>query len=132
MGVQEYDEGFLLSEVPFGEGFLDLPKIVQMLLHARPEIQFTLEMITRDPLRVPCLGEKYWVTFPKRSGVHLARTLTMVRGNKPRAPLPSPEKLDHKARLSLEEDNVKRCLAYARESLGLRAASAVSPPRSDR
>ena len=132
MAVNECADGFLLSEVPLGAGVLDMQRIVHMIAKARPQTRFTLEMITRDPLRVPCLGEKYWVTFPKRSGVHLARTLTMVRGNKPRAPLPSPEKLDHKARLSLEEDNVKRCLAYAREPLGLRAASAVSSPRSDR
>ena len=29
MGVQPYAEGFLLSEVPFGEGFLDLKKMVE-------------------------------------------------------------------------------------------------------
>jgi 3-oxoisoapionate decarboxylase len=132
MAVNECAEGFLLSEVPLGAGVLDMQRIVHMIARARPQTRFTLEMITRDPLRVNCLGEKYWVTFPERSGVYLARTLTMVRGNKPRAPLPSPEKSDHNARLSLEEDNVKRCLAYAREQLGLRAVSALSPPRSDR
>src|SRR6185503_1876690 len=32
MGVQEYEEGFLLSEVPLGEGFLDLKKMIALLL----------------------------------------------------------------------------------------------------
>ncbi len=32
MAVQEYEEGFLLSEVPLGEGFLDLQKMVAVLM----------------------------------------------------------------------------------------------------
>src|SRR5207248_3303363 len=36
MAVEEDDQGFLLAEVPFGEGFLDLPRIVRTLRAARP------------------------------------------------------------------------------------------------
>ena len=36
-------------------------------------------MITRDPLKVPCLTEGYWVTFPDLPGRHLAHTLSLVR-----------------------------------------------------
>ena len=46
-----------LSEVPLGEGMLDMPRIVDIIRRARPEVQFSLEMITRDPLEVPCLTE---------------------------------------------------------------------------
>jgi hypothetical protein len=46
----------------------------------------------------------------------------MVRVNKPRTPLPQPESLDAAARRKLEEDNVAKCLAYARDIMGLRSS----------
>src|SRR5207248_5436120 len=51
MAVKEYEEGFMLSEVLLGDGFLDLKKmVVSVLQEGNPKIQFNLEMITRDPL----------------------------------------------------------------------------------
>jgi sugar phosphate isomerase/epimerase len=123
MAVKEYPEGFLLSEVSLSQGILDLPWVVDRIRKARPRARLNLEMITRDPLKVPCLTDKYWVTFPERSGVHLARTLALVRGHPPREPLPRVSGLEEPARRRQEEDNVKECLAYASEKLGLRAAS---------
>ncbi len=120
MAVEEYADGFLLSEVPLGQGILDLRRIVETVLKARPRTKLTLEMITRDPLKIPCLSEKYWATFPERSGKQLAGALRLVRAHKPRQPLPRVEDLDSAARQRLEEDNVKICLAYARDELGLR------------
>src|SRR6202007_353381 len=79
MGVEPYSDGFLLSEVRLGDGFLDLPKIARMIQQAHPTTKFSLEMITRDPLKVPCLTDKYWVTFPERNGRYLARTLKLVQ-----------------------------------------------------
>jgi 3-oxoisoapionate decarboxylase len=119
MAVEEYVEGFLLAEVPLGEGFLDVRRIVGTLTRARPTTRFTLEMITRDPLKVPCLTQKYWVTWPDRSGASLARTLAMVRAHRANRPLPEPGHFERESRLSLEENNVRRCLAYARTELGL-------------
>src|SRR5690606_25602157 len=58
MGVAEYEDGFLLSEVPLGQGLLDLPAIVNICRKYNPEITFNLEMITRDPLKVPCLQDE--------------------------------------------------------------------------
>ena len=49
--------------------------MVDTIRRARPEVCFSLEMITRDPLEVPCLTEKYWSTFDDVNGVHLARML---------------------------------------------------------
>jgi sugar phosphate isomerase/epimerase len=123
MAVKEYPEGFLLSEVPLGQGILDLPRVVDSIRKARPQARLNLEMITRDPLKVPCLTDKYWVTFPERKGVYLARTLALVRGNPPREPLPHVSGLEELARRQQEEDNVRQCLAYAGEKLGLRDAS---------
>src|SRR5262249_26977588 len=87
MGVREYDDGFLLAEVPLGTGFLDLKRIVQTLRKARPEVNLNLEMITRDPLKVPCLTDRYWATFENLPGRHLARTLAMVRKHAAKKPL---------------------------------------------
>jgi hypothetical protein len=102
---------------------LDLSWVVDSIRKARPRARLNLEMITRDPLKVPCLTDKYWVTFPERTGVYLARTLALVRGHPPREPLPHISGLEELARRRQEEDNVKQCLAYAGERLGLRAAS---------
>ena len=119
MAVEPYPDGFLLSEAPLGEGMLDMRRIVDTIHRARPETHMTLEMITRDPLKVPCLTDNYWLTFPDRSGRYLARTLRMARDHGDRRPLPVPSALPLEARARLAEDNVHQCLNYAREHLGL-------------
>jgi sugar phosphate isomerase/epimerase len=119
MALEEYREGFLLSEVPLGTGILDLPRVVQTLRRARPEIRFNLEMITRDPLKVPCLSEGYWATFSELPGRHLARALSLVRNHPPRHPLPRISALEHAAQLRAEDENVRLCLAFARERLDI-------------
>jgi sugar phosphate isomerase/epimerase len=119
MAVAEYDEGFLLAEVPLGEGFLNVPKMISLLREARPEIHFNLEMITRDPLRVPCLTEPYWATSADVPGRDLARTLVLVRKHRPKRPLPRLSGTESKEQLAIEEENVRKSLAYAREHLGL-------------
>jgi sugar phosphate isomerase/epimerase len=63
MGLEMYAEGFLLSELPLGEGMLDLARIVRTIRAARPKTNFSLEMITRDPLKIPVLTDKYWPLF---------------------------------------------------------------------
>jgi sugar phosphate isomerase/epimerase len=122
MAMAEYPEGFLLVEVPLGQGLLDLAWVVERIRQARPQARMSLEMITRDPLQVPCLTGKYWATFPQRNGLYLARALELVRGHAPRDPLPRVTGLEAAARRQLEEDNVRKCLAYAGDKLGLRGA----------
>ena len=119
MAVKEYEEGFLLSEVPLGDGFLDLKAMVAVLRKAASRIRFSLEMITRDPLKIPCLTGKYWATMGSVPGRDLARTLAAVRANTPKEPLPRVAHLSQEERLKLEDDNVKKCLAYARSRLDL-------------
>ena len=58
MAAIECPSGFLLSEVPLGEGMLDMKRIVATIKRARPDVNFSLEMITRDPLEVPCLDRQ--------------------------------------------------------------------------
>ena len=118
MGLEEYRQGFLLAEVPLGTGILDLPRVVRVVRAARPEIRLNLEMITRDPLKVPCLTEGYWATFPDLPGRHLAHTLSLVRDHPPSQPLPRISPLPLAEQLRAEDDNIRRCLAFARERLG--------------
>jgi sugar phosphate isomerase/epimerase len=120
MAVESYEQGFLLSEVPLGEGILDLPKIVDGVRRANPKARFSLEMITRDPLKVPCLTDKYWITFPDRNGLFLARTLSMVdKESAHLQPLPTYDQLPKVAQMRMEDENVKQCLYYGREKLDL-------------
>lgn len=108
MGVAEYPDGFLLSEVVIGEGMLDLRKMVATIHRAKPETKLTLEMITRDPLKVPVYTDKYWATFPDRNGIYLARMLRTVRDKKSKLPVVST--LSKEEQLKVENDNVRRCL----------------------
>lgn len=119
MAVEETDTGFNLSEVPLGDGMLDLPRMVRTIRAARPGVRFSLEMITRDPLHVPCLTEKYWSTFTDVGSDVLARALTGIRAHKPRAPLPRISGLSEEQRYALELDCVNRSIEYARAHLGL-------------
>ena len=119
MAVAEYDGGFLLSEVPLGEGILDLPQIVAPCKKHNPTIAFNLEMITRDPLEVPCLSDDYWATFPELPGSELARTLRMVQQHAHPTALPRVAQLSTDARLAVEEKNVISSLAYGKSRLAL-------------
>ena len=122
VAVKEYPDGFLLSEVPLGQGILNLAQVVETIRKARPGARLNLEMITRDPLKIPCLTDTYWVTFPERNGEYLARALRLVRDHPPTGPLPHVSGLEEEARRREEEDNVRQCLAYARDQLGVRVA----------
>ena len=120
MAMEECESGFLLSEVPLGEGVLDLPRITELIRRARPEVRFSLEMITRDPLLVPCLTDRFWASFDDLNGIHLARALTRIRSSRRTAPLPRISGLDPDQRLALEHELVDRSIDYARGQLGLR------------
>jgi sugar phosphate isomerase/epimerase len=114
MAVQPYEDGFLLSEVPLGTGFLDLPRIVAVLRAANPALVFNLEMSTRDPLKVPCLTPGYWATFPDRRATDLVAALALVRRNPPRRPPPSIEGETLARQLEDEEANNRSSLAWMR------------------
>ncbi|MDQ3149148.1 MAG: sugar phosphate isomerase/epimerase [Chloroflexota bacterium] len=119
MAVQEYEQGFLLSEVALGEGMLDVKRMVDTVRKAKPDVKFSLEMITRDPLEVPCLTDKYWAAFDEVNGVFLARMMAAVKVNPPKQPLPRITGLTPEGRLALETELVRRSITYAREHLRL-------------
>lgn len=116
MGVQEYEDGFLLSEVPLGEGILDLPRIVGTLRKANPHIRLSLEMMTRDPLKIPCLTQTYYATFVDPKAARLAETLALVKSHAA-AKLPHTTGLNAEQRLKYEDENVRKCVEWARSHL---------------
>lgn len=117
MAVAEYDEGFLLAEVPLGDGFLDLPKVAATIRKARPDVRLNLEMITRDPLRVPCLTAKFWAALASVPAADLAAMLALVRRKQRQKPLPSIGTRSHVDQLRAEAENIARSIDYARRRL---------------
>jgi sugar phosphate isomerase/epimerase len=115
-----YSEGILLSEVPFGDGYLDLPAIVATMQKKDPKMLFQLEMITRDPLRVPIFTEQYWKVYDEKSPVpprDLAMLVDWIREHPPKKPLPRTSGLTPEQRLALEDEYNQRCIDWARANL---------------
>jgi sugar phosphate isomerase/epimerase len=123
MAVAPYDDGFLLSEVVLGDGFLDLKTMVRKLRQKDPNMVLDLEMITREPLKIPVFTDKYWVTFDDSysplPGRDLAKTLEIVKNNPPKKPLPKTAGLSPADQLKYEDENNLASLVYARQNLGL-------------
>jgi sugar phosphate isomerase/epimerase len=121
MAVAPYEDGFLLSEVALGEGILDIAGMVKGLQQRDPNMVFALEMITREPLRIPVYSKKYWATFDDSysplPGRELARILEIARTSK--KPLTTTAGLSPADALKLEDDLVNRSIAYARKNLSL-------------
>lgn len=114
--VQPTEQGFLFGDIPLGQGFIDLKQIVSILREAKPNIHFTLELLTRDPLLVPCLESKYWITFPDLPARDLARTLRTVRDSAA-TDLQYPSRLRLADQVALEHANLEQSIAYASGSL---------------
>jgi 3-oxoisoapionate decarboxylase len=117
MGVQNYADGFLLSEVRFRDGFLDIPAMWRILKKSNPKLNPIHELITRDPLKVPVLTDKYWATWPDRSGKYLARTIRLVDATASKIPLPVVSTLSPDAQAQAEENNNIDCFDWARSAL---------------
>jgi len=117
MGLEEYKDGFLMSEVPLGTGIIDLKKIFDLCREKNPNVTFNLEMITRDPLEIPCLRSDYWATFGDVNGSALASTLRLVRDKKSSQPLPRVAQLSLDERLEVEEKNNVQSISYTSRNL---------------
>jgi sugar phosphate isomerase/epimerase len=117
MAVADSPEGFLLSEVPLGRGYLPIPQIVQTLRKANPKVQLNLEMITRDPLTVPCLTDLYWAAMPNMPAAQFAKSLATAKAHASKEPLPRTTGLKPADQLELEDQHVRASLAWARSHL---------------
>lgn len=117
--IQECDEGFWLTDVALGRGFLPLGTMVQALRQARPNIHFNLEVITRDPIKVPVRADSYWATFPGRSRSVADPMLRTARQYGVAKPLPLVSTLTPAEQMNVEQHHVEQSLQYARETLRL-------------
>lgn len=115
MGVREYPGGFLLSEVPLGEGILDLKQMFDVCRKHNASVTFNLEMITRDPLEIPCLTSEFWQTLPSVTAGQLAATLKTVREKSFTTDLPRVSRLSDEERLAVEEKNILTSLAFSKK-----------------
>ena len=117
MGLDEYKDGFMMSEVPLGTGIIDLKKVFDLCRAKNPNVTFNLEMITRDPLEIPCFRSDYWATFSEVRGSALASTIRLVREKKSQQPLPRVSQLSLDERLEVEEKNINLSISYSDQKL---------------
>jgi sugar phosphate isomerase/epimerase len=119
MAVRPYEHGFELSEVPLGTGLCPLAKMIDVLRAARPDVPLCLEMITRDPLKVPYLDDTYWATFEKRDDMLIEAFRAKVLKKAVAEPLPTTRGMTYEAMVAAEDENVRRSTAFARKTLHL-------------
>ena len=117
MAVQSVEDGYLLSDQPLGTGTLDLMRIIATLRKAKPDIVFNLEMVTRNPLRVPCLDENYFATFPERKAARLEAMMHWVKVHPPAVPSPSVEGKSPPQIILEEERSNRDSLAWMNQHL---------------
>lgn len=119
MAVKRTEKGFLLSEVPLGTGIVDLKSGIELCQKYNPTITFSLEMITRDPLLIPCLEDQYWTTFGKKNEAELQKIMNLVNRKEFEGELPSIQDLNPEQRLKQKEENNLACLKYSSRKLKL-------------
>jgi 3-oxoisoapionate decarboxylase len=93
--------------------------MVGILREKDPEMLFDLEMITREPLKIPIFTDKYWVTFQEMPARQLAHMVEIVAKNPPKKPLPKVAGLSPADQVSYENECNLACLRYARQNLGV-------------
>ncbi len=119
MAVRRYESGFELSEVPLGRGILPLSQMVAMLRRHRSDVKFCLEMITRDPLKVPYKTDKYWITYDRQDEERVARFERTILNRSSNQPLPHITGRSEEDSLKVEMQNVIECSRYAINELKL-------------
>ena len=119
MAVRPYAEGFELSEVALGEGATPMAKIITTLRKHRSDINICLEMITRDPLKVPYKTDHYWVTRERRDESRIRKFENTILKQAWTKPLPSVTGLTAAQALNMEDENLRRSATYAKQTLKL-------------
>ena len=115
MGVAPYEEGFLLSEVVFGTGCTDQKALFEIARKHNPRIQATEELITRDPLKIPVLTDKYYAVFPAEMRARRDAWLAMVKAKQTKLPVVST--LNDLDQMKAEESNHRATLAWGIKNL---------------
>jgi sugar phosphate isomerase/epimerase len=118
MALEEYEDGFLMSEVNLGEGFLDLEGMIAIIRAQQPKCRFNLEMITRDPLKIPIWTQPYWETFGDVSRSELVQFTHFLKQNMAITPLPRISGKSVDDQLALEIANNSISCTYAKQQYG--------------
>jgi len=119
MAVKPTADGFELSEVPLGEGILPLAEMIATLRTHRPDVPMCLEMLTRDPLQVPYKTDRYWIAMDRPAADAQAAFERHVLSKASAAPLPHITGLAPADQIALEDELVRRSMAYGRNVLKL-------------
>ncbi len=119
--VDAYQDGFLLSEAPLGEGILNLKEMVRVLREKDSKMPFYLDMTTSDPVKVPVSTEKYRAafnnTYSPLPDKDVANILEIVRKNPPKKPLPQITGMSPAEAVKLEDERNLKCIDWARKNL---------------
>jgi sugar phosphate isomerase/epimerase len=119
MALRPYERGFELSEVPLGTGICPLAQMIEILRAARPELPLCLEMITRDPLKVPYRDDSYWASFGGQDDARISAFEKRVLSRARVEPLPRVSGSSLEAMQAQEDENVRLSTAFARDTLRL-------------
>src|SRR5215470_15702102 len=119
MAVRPYEEGFELSEVALGDGSTPLAKIISTLRKRRGDLHICLEMITRDPLKVPYKTDHYWITHDRRDEARIRKFENTILKQAWTKQLPRVTGMNTAEALAFEDDNLRRSAAYAKQTLKL-------------
>jgi len=109
---------FLLADTPLGQGSFDLKKMMNILRKKKPKLKFSLEVITRDTLKVPFLEDGYWESVAEASGSDLARSLRFVRNHSAKGQ--TINTLPLAKQVEIEDANIAASLKYASQELARR------------
>jgi len=117
--IAEIEEGCTIADVPLGQGILPLAKLMELLRRSKSDIHFCLDMITRDPLKVPYRDDSFWAAFGKRDTNRMDRFKSTVLSRATPKPFPRISGMSSSQMRAVEDDNVRRSVAYAKKTLGL-------------
>ena len=116
--LKAYEDGFLLGDIPLGQGSFDLKRMVEIIRNAKPNVKFSLELITRDALKVPCMTDEFYSTMPTARASELAWTMRFVR-QYPTKEVQQISTLSLDNQVAIEDENVAASIWYAGEELKL-------------
>ena len=102
-----------------GQGAINLREIIKIVREKKPEARFHLELITRDPLRVPIFNDSYWRTLDGIKAPKLASTLSALKSRPSAKEFPTVSNISPEEQVHAERNNIEQSLRYSAEQLGL-------------
>lgn len=117
-GVREDGDGFLLADVPVGQGAIDLATVIKVIREKKSDAQFHLELITRDPLKIPCLRAEYWATLDAIKAPRLGATLAMLKKKSSVSAFPLVSTRSPAEQVRMERENIEQSFRHAADHLG--------------